>query len=227
MPEPWQLVIAEVVHMVGSLIQGRCPADDDVCNVVGLIWQLQNKLNGVRLHEDAVHAVHQYTHHSRRLPKPEVAQEHEHDHNAGVAQHQKEDGHHTLIRPAHFQGFHQRGDGDPLSRIGVTQNRRRGTPHIGGEGLAHGEKHGADQYKQQVYERSCQNVNHLPADPGSPFGSHQIQGRTGGQKGHIRKEQYQQHRGQEDGIAVTKVPDEHLYKLHGGVMLHGKGHSLV
>ena len=227
MPEPGQLVIAEVVHMIGSLVQGRYPADDDVGNVVGLIWQLQNKLNGVRLHEDAVHAVHQHADHPRRLSEPEVAQEHEHNHNAGITQHEKEDGRHALVRPAHFQGFHQCGDGDPLSRIGVAQNCRRGAPHVGGEGLTHGEKHGADQHEQQIHKGGCQNVNYLPGDPGSPLGAYQIQGCAGGQEGHIRKEQHQQHRGQEDRIAVTKVPDEYFHQLHGSIMLHGKGHGLV
>lgn len=227
MPEPGQLVIAEVVHMVGSLIQGRHPADDDVCNVIRLVRQFQNELDGVRLHQDAIYTVHQYTDHTRRLPEPEVAQKHQHHHDAGIAQHEKEDGNHTLVRPAHFQGFHQCGDGDPLSRIGVAQNCRRRAPHIGGEGLAHGEKHGADQHEQQIHKGGCQNVDYLPGDPGSPFGSHQIKRRPRGQEGHIRKEQHQQHRGQENGITVTKVPDEHLHKLHGGVMLHSKGHCLV
>ena len=193
MPEPGQLVIAEVVHMVGSLIQWRHPADNDVCNVVSFIRQLQNKLNGVRLHQNAVHAVNQHTDDPRCLSEAKIAQKHEHNHNAGIAQHKKEDGNHALVRPAHFQGLHQCGDGDPLSRIGVTQDCRRGAPHISGEGLAHGEKHSADQYEQQVHERGCQNVNHLPGDPGSPFGAHQIERRPGGQEGHIRKEQHQQH----------------------------------
>lgn len=213
--------------MVGSLVQWRHPADDDVCNVVGFIRQFQNELNGVRLHQDAVHAVYQYADHPRCLSEAKIAQKHEHDHDTGVAQHKEKDGHHTLIGPTHFQGFHQRGDGNPLSRIGVTQNCRCGAPHIGGEGLTHGEEHGANQHEQQIHEGGCQNVDYLPGDPGPPFGPHQIEGRTGGQERHIRKEQHQQHRGQENGIAVTEVPDEHLHKLHGGVMLHGKGHSLV
>lgn len=227
MPEPGQLVIAEVVHMVGGLVQGRHPANDDVCDVIGFIRQLQNKLDGVRLHEDAVHAVHQHADYPRRLSKPEVAQEHEHDHNAGVAQHKEEDGQHALIGPAHFQGFHQCGDGDPHSRIGVAQNRRRRAPHIGGEGMTYGEEHSTDQNEQQIHKGGYQNVNDLPGDPDSPFGAYQIQGRTRGQEGHIRKKQHQKHRGQQDRAAVTKVPDKHFYKLHGGVMLHGKGNGLV
>ena len=93
--------------------------------------------------------------------------------------------------------------------------------------MPHGKKYGADQYKQQVHKGCCQNVDRLPGDPDPPFGAHQIEGRPGGKEGHICKEQHQQHRGQEDGIAVTKVPDEYFHQLHGSVMLHGKGHGLV
>ena len=192
LPQSGKLVVAKVVHMISCLVQWGKPADDDIGDVVGFVRQFQDQLDGVRVHENPINAVHQDADDSRHLAEPQVAHQHDHDHNRGVAQHQEENGHHTLIGPAHFQGFYKSRDGDPLSCIGVAQDRCCGAPHIGKKRLLHRKKDGAEKDKNQVNQCGRQNVKNLSGNPGSSAGANQIQGGTGREKRHIRKQQNKQ-----------------------------------
>ena len=165
--------------MIGCLIEWGQPADDDVGNVVGFIRQIQQELDGIRLHKDSVQTEYQNADHPRHLTELQIAHQHQQHHDRGVAQHQGEDGNHALIGPAHFQSLYQCRNCHTLTGIGVAQDRRCGAPHIGDERLLDGKDHRADQHKCQIDGGGCQDVDDLPGDPCPSVRPNEVKWRTG------------------------------------------------
>ena len=64
-------------------------------------------------------------------------------------------------------------------------------PHIPYEALPHTDEGGGNRYKRKVYKRGQGDIHRLPHEPGLAVYAHEVKGRGGADKGHIRKEQKQ------------------------------------
>lgn len=184
-------------------------------------------MDGIWLHEDSIKAKCKHTNHTCSLTKSKIAYQHNHNHYPGISQHKRKDTNHTLVGPTHFQGLDQSRDCYALTGAGIAKDRRRGAPHIGRERILHRKQDRGQQHEQHINRGCGDDVNDLSGDPGSSIRMNKIERCAGGQEGHIRKEHHQQHRGQQNGIAVTKAPNEGLHELQGGVMIHRKADCLI
>ena len=195
MPQPWQQVIAEVVHMVGGVVQGREPAHRHIGLIHQLIRQLEDGLDGLGVEQEPIQGKSHRPGHAAQLPLMEVAGQHDEGEQQGVQEHEQEDGGHALVGTAHFQGFHQGGQSNGLSCPGIAQDGRGLRPHVPRKGLAHTHEGRGRQHKQQIEEGGQGHVDGLAQEPGSPVHAAQKEGGARGEAGHIRKEQQKKQAG--------------------------------
>ena len=74
---------------------------------------------------------------------------------------------------------------------GVAEDCGGLAPHIPHKALPHTDQGGGDQYERKVYKRGQGDIRRLPHEPGLSVYPHEVKGRGGADKGHIRKEQKQ------------------------------------
>lgn len=215
------------MHVVSGMVQRREPPDGYVRLVRQLIRELEERLERLRVQEEPEQAQGKRAHHARALPLPEVAKEHDEREQERIEQHEQEDRAHALIWAAHLERFDERREGDALARAGIAQDGGSLRPHVADEALPHADEARRREDEEQVKERGHGDVERLPGDPGPAVDAHQIKRRAGGDERHVRKEQQQQERGKEDGVAVPERPDESLHQLHGRPIFHGEADSLV
>ena len=227
LPQARQQVIAKIVHVQRCLIQRREPTYGNVSFIHQLIRQLEYGFNRLRIQQKPEQAEHEYADDARKLSFGQIEHQHDECHEHGVQQHEREDNQHAFIWRGHFQRFDQRRQRDGFARTGVTENRRRFAPHVPHKTLPHADNGGCSQHEQHIQERCSRDVERLPGHPRPAIDSHEIERRTAGDKGHIGKLQYQQQRGQQDGLAVAKRPHKRFNNLHGSIVFLCKLDRLI
>lgn len=218
LPKPRQQVVTEVVHVVRRLIERRKPADSHVRLVHQLIRQLEYGLYGLRVEKKAEQAERKHGYYPRKLPFFQVEQQHDKYHQQRVKEHEQENRRHALIRAAHFKRFDKRRQRNLLPRAGIAEDCGGFRPHIADKALPHTDEGGGDEYERKVDKRGQGYIYRLPHEPCFAVYPHEVKGRAAGYKGHIRKQQQQEQRGKQDGVAVPEGPDEGFHKLHGGIV---------
>ena len=195
LPEPGQQIVAEVVHVVGGMVERRQPAHRHVCFVHKIVGKLEYCLYGLRVEKKAEQAEREHGHNSRKLAFFKVKQQHGKHHQQRVEQHQQEYRAHTFIRAAHLQRFHKRGQRDFFPRAGVAQNGCGFRPHVADKALPHADEGCGHKDKRQIEECCEDDIQRLSHEPGFAVDAHQVKRCSRTDERHIRKQQQKQQGG--------------------------------
>lgn len=215
------------MHMIGRMVQRGQPSYDDIRLIHQVVGQPQQRFYGLGIQKKAIERESKHADNAADLAFFQVKQQHDGHHQKRIKHHQQKDRCGTGIGLGHFQCLYKGGQGNGLSRTGVAQNRRRFRPHISHEALSHADKRSGDQNKNKVNGSRGDDVHSLSQYPRFPVNPHEVERCSRTDKGHIRKEKHQQQGGQQNGICISKCPDERLQNLHDRSILSGKLHGLV
>ena len=192
LPQARQQIVAEVVHVIGRLIEGTEPAHGDVCLIHQLIREVEHLLDQLRVEEQPVEREAERRNHARALAAQQFEQEHHQRKHERVQQHQEEDRFGALVRARHLERFDEGGECHRLARAGIAENRSRLRPHIADKAVLHADQRRCDQNENHIDERGEDQIDQLSPRPCRPLHANQIIRHARAEKRNIRKQQNQQ-----------------------------------